>query len=123
MNKQTKMFALATRAAGTDPLEVEVTLSTGGVDRENDTINSRGWQLDSYMRNPIVLAHHDYKSLPVARMERLAVVGDKLVGRVRFPEPGTSPRADEVRQLTTSRSAQALGAHRRYRHPRRRGAM
>ena len=95
----TKTFAMRTRAAAMDPLECEVTLSTDDIDREGDVVSVAGWHLDAYRRNPVVLAHHDHKSLPVARMDRLTVVGDKLVGRLRFPEPGISARADEVRGL------------------------
>jgi hypothetical protein len=43
------------------------TISTGSVDRDNDTLDPKGWDVKSYLTNPVVLFAHDYKSLPVAK--------------------------------------------------------
>jgi HK97 family phage prohead protease len=71
-------------------------LSTAGVDRDNDTIDPRGWQLDNYRRNPVVLWAHDYRALPVARAVRIGVEGDRLVAAAEFAE---HPFADSVFKL------------------------
>lgn len=41
--------------------------STEGVDRMGDIIRVKGWQLDNYRKNPVLLFGHDSESLPVAK--------------------------------------------------------
>lgn len=62
------------------------TISTGAVDRDNDTINPRGWQLDAYRKNPVVLWAHDYGSLPLAKALDVRVDGDRLVSVAEFAD-------------------------------------
>lgn len=61
--------------------------SDESVDRDGDTISIDGWDVSSYMKNPIVLYGHDYYALPIARA--IAVTVDKrmrnLMFDVKFP--------------------------------------
>jgi len=41
--------------------------STEGVDRMGDIIRVKGWQLDAYRKNPVLLFGHDKHSLPIAK--------------------------------------------------------
>ena len=41
--------------------------STEEQDRDGDIIEVAGWQIDNYMKNPVVLFGHDYGSLPVGK--------------------------------------------------------
>lgn len=41
--------------------------STEDQDRDGDIIEVAGWQIDNYMKNPVVLFGHDYTSLPVGK--------------------------------------------------------
>lgn len=49
--------------------------STGSVDRQNETINQDGWQLDAYRANPVILDSHKYGSI------------DDVIGRAVRIEP------------------------------------
>jgi HK97 family phage prohead protease len=74
---------------------VRFVLSTGTVDRDNDEIDPRGWDLSDY--SGIVLFGHDHQK-PVAR-GRAWVEGDRLLGEATFPPEGASAFADEVFNL------------------------
>lgn len=42
-------------------------LSNGAVDRDFDTVNPDGWELENFRKNPVVLWMHDMWELPVAK--------------------------------------------------------
>ena len=61
-------------------------ISTGGVDRDNDTVDAKGWQLDNYRANPVVLWAHDYKQLPLGKALSVGVEGGNLVATAEFAD-------------------------------------
>jgi HK97 family phage prohead protease len=61
-------------------------ISTGAVDRDNDTIDPLGWLLDNYRKNPVVLWAHDYKGLPLAKAVDVRVEGTRLVADAEFAD-------------------------------------
>jgi HK97 family phage prohead protease len=63
---------------------VRFILSTAAVDRDGDTIDPKGWDLKSYLKNPVVLWAHDYHSLPVGRATSVAISDGKLVSECEF---------------------------------------
>lgn len=59
--------------------------STGGQDRQGETIDQNGWKLDEYMQNPVVLFAHDHYQPAVGRVIELAKDGNgNLVGTIQF---------------------------------------
>jgi len=65
---QSRFFA--EKAYGVDSGKRQVTgvpHSTEGVDRMGDIIRVKGWQLDAYRKNPVLLFGHDKGSLPIAK--------------------------------------------------------
>lgn len=100
-----KDFAGEIKQAGvdTDTRTVEAVISTGGIDRQGDTVDPNGWQLDRYMKNPVVLWAHDYKALPIAKALDVKVTGKgptrRLKATARFE---TFPFADAVFNLIAS---------------------
>lgn len=63
---------------------VRVVLSTGSVDRDGDTIDPSGWDLEAYAKNPVVLFGHDRRSPPVGRALRVWTEGGALKADVEF---------------------------------------
>jgi HK97 family phage prohead protease len=61
-------------------------ISTGAVDRDNDTIDPAGWQLDHYRMNPVVLWAHDYNQLPLAKALSVNIEGPTLVATAEFAD-------------------------------------
>lgn len=57
--------------------------STDSADRYGDIVDQRGWDLESYKRNPIVLLNHDNNSLPIGRGE-VSIDDRGLIIKVTF---------------------------------------
>lgn len=74
-------------------------ITTGAVDRDNDTISPKGWMLDSYLKNPSVLWAHDYSQLPVGKAIDMVATEKGLTSTVQFPPKGVHPFADTVFEL------------------------
>ena len=60
------------------------TISTAGIDRDNDILAIDGWELDSFRKNPVMLWAHDASLPPIARSLAEWVEGDSLRSRAEF---------------------------------------
>jgi HK97 family phage prohead protease len=99
-----QMIAPAEQLGG-DDRALRFTISTGCVDREQDVISVRGWDLANYRRNPVVLWGHDATRLPIGRAFDIRIDGDALKATVEFiptdtPEGGAF--AESVYRLARS---------------------
>ncbi len=59
-------------------------ISTGVVDRDMDTVSTKGWDLKQYKKNPIVLFSHDSHRPPIGRGINIKLKDDKLRASVEF---------------------------------------
>ena len=66
------------------PRRLRFIISTGDVDRDNDTIDPTGWELTNFKANPVVLWAHSHRDLPVARAIEIGVEAGKLVAVAEF---------------------------------------
>jgi HK97 family phage prohead protease/HK97 family phage major capsid protein len=82
-------------------------LSDETVDRMGEIINSTGWQLDDFKKNPIALFNHR-SDFPIGRWRDLAVDDGKLKGHLELAPAGTSERIDEIRRLVKAGILQAV---------------
>jgi HK97 family phage prohead protease len=75
--------------------------STESPDRDLDVILVAGWQLDNYLKNPVVLLNHKHDGLPVAKAVDLFkdTAKRQLVATVEFPPDGVYPLSDTVYKL------------------------
>jgi len=96
VTQKDRIANLRTKATSRDDGTFEFVGSTPGTDRAGDEINQKGWDVKSYMRNPVVLYGHDYGALPVGRTESLSIKDGNLVFRVRF---ASHAFAQEVKTL------------------------
>lgn len=96
-----KQFAFAPTEKAVDEASrtVRWTITTGGVDRDNDTIAAGGWDVADYLKNPTVLWAHDYSQLPVGRALDVTQVANGLQSTTQFPEKGIHAFADTVFEL------------------------
>ena len=80
---------------------VTFTISTGARDREGDIIDPKGWEIENYMRNPVVLFAHDNTRPPIGRATELNVFSDKLVATAEFmpPEVDTSGFSETIYRM------------------------
>lgn len=75
------------------------TISTDSVDRDGDTIAVDGWELDNYLKNPVVLFGHNYRDLPVARALDVWPEGKKLKSDAEFTDAETYAFGDTVYRM------------------------
>ena len=73
--------------------KVSFVASSATPDRYGDIIDVRGWVLDNYKRNNVILLNHDSNQLPIAR-GHVYVRNDKLIVDVEFDKE--DERATEV---------------------------
>jgi HK97 family phage prohead protease len=82
-------------------------LTSGVVDRVGDRVYVQGMKLDDFLENPVCLAQHDQRSLPIGRWENLRVVGSgwnaRLEADLVLADEGTSETADEAAGLIEQR--------------------
>lgn len=76
----------------------EVVITTENVDRMGEVIKSDGWELDNYMKNPVVLWAHDHKS-PIGVATSIERINNTLVAKGKFAPASASAKAQEIRQL------------------------
>jgi len=88
------------RAIGAaDSRLIEFIVSTGRVDRENDTISPQGWDLTDYKSNPVVLWVHDHWSPPIGNSRSMYLDGDALKSMCEFTPEDLNPFGYQVYRL------------------------
>jgi HK97 family phage prohead protease len=89
-------------AVENEPRQLRFVISTGSVDRDYDMISTRGWELDSFRKNSVVLWSHDQKNLPIGRVVDIGVEGNALKATIDFVPadiPEVGPKADAIFKL------------------------
>jgi HK97 family phage prohead protease len=94
-----KQFSGVRKAIDMERRAVDFVVSTGAVDRDGDTIDPRGFQLEAYRQNPVVLFAHDISQPPVARAESIESDGQALRSQAVFASRETYPFADTIFRL------------------------
>lgn len=93
-----KQFVSQEVTAGEDRI-VKFLITTGAVDRDNDTIDPNGWDLSNYIKNPVVLWSHDYYAPPVAKTLSITPTAQGLIAEAQFATAEEYPFADSVYRL------------------------
>jgi len=75
---------------------LRVTISTDARDRHGDILEPGGAQIAAFLKNPVVLWAHDYRSLPIGRCASLAREGGAIKAEIAF---APTPFAREVYDL------------------------
>lgn len=88
---------LAPQAAETRA--VDFILSTAEKDRVGDCIDPKGWRLDPYLKNPVVLWQHNRDLPPIAKATNVRVEGGSLKATATFATAEQNPLADTVYRL------------------------
>lgn len=120
MNVVFKALTTETQTVDEGERKIAFTVSTGDVDRDGDTIDPKGWVLDHYKKNPVILWHHDTSIPPIAKAESIEVKDGKLRSVAVFPPKGVHPFADTIFELTKGGwlNAASVGFHGIERAPR-----
>jgi hypothetical protein len=82
-NKAIEEFIAKTKAA-TDTGTFKMVISDDTMDRQGDMVDQAGFDIENYMKNPVVLWGHDYFSVPIGITDRIYREGNKTVAEGRF---------------------------------------
>lgn len=74
------------RAVDAKAKDLTFRISTAGIDRYNSTIDPKGWKLEQYRSNPVVLWMHCSWDLPIARTKVIDVDDEGLVATPDFSD-------------------------------------
>ena len=99
-----KIAALTARvkadaASGADTGTFEFVISTADFDRHGESIDQKGWDLQWFKLNPVVLWAHDYGAPPIGIADTVEVKDGKLVATGHFASAEANPFAQQVRNL------------------------
>jgi HK97 family phage prohead protease len=93
-------LAVADPLAATDgSRKIRFVFSDGSVDRAGDSIDPAGWDIASFLKNPVALWAHDSYSPPIGRASNVGPAGGKLMGDIEFMPPEISAFADSVYRM------------------------
>jgi len=91
---------------GVDEKDVfTVVASSEARDREGEVLPAKGWELDNFNKNPVLLWAHDATSLPIGKVTDIAVKGTELVAKFVF---GAHDFAQDVKQLVKDKILNAV---------------
>lgn len=100
---------LDVKAVDGEPNALRLVISDNGTDRQRDTIDTQGWELTDYKRNPVVLWAHDYgtdmwggasPNIPVVgRAPRTFIEGPQLISIPEFTPKDIHPFGWTVGEL------------------------
>lgn len=93
MANQLTIKQTAAPPPGSDPLEY--VMSDSSIDRMGDVIDTDGWMLDNFRRNPVALFGHN-PSFPIGKWSEVVIRGERLIGRLELMDP-VSDRLREIR--------------------------
>lgn len=93
-----QLVALAAAADPAGERTVRYIASDETVDRYGDVIAAKGWQLENFRRNPVLLYLHD-QAAPIGRVSNVEVKGKRLMADAEFAPEGVSQTADDVYAL------------------------
>lgn len=89
---------LGTQVSKDDPFTF--VMSNDSQDRMGDIVK-QNWDLKSFTKNNIALWGHNSSEMPVGTWENVKVVGNQLIGQLKFAEKGTSEFIDTLRSLVS----------------------
>jgi len=105
--KITHSMSFETRVVDEENRIIEYVASTESVDRYNTRV--KGWSLDHYMKNPVILFAHNYALPPIGRaVEVTSGKGKELRVKVQFAPKETYEFADTIYKLSRDGYINAL---------------
>lgn len=94
-----KTFSVEVNDVNEDKRSFWAVASTDDVDRDGDVLSPEGWELDPYLKNPVVLFAHRYNEPPIAKADEIKVLNGKLMFKPQFATKEEYPFADTIFKL------------------------
>jgi HK97 family phage prohead protease len=103
-----RLAAADPQAVADEGRKLRFVFSDGTVDRAGDSIDPEGWEIDSFMDNPVALWSHDSSSPPIGRASNVGASGGKLMGDIEFMPADISPFADSIFRMVKAGFVKAV---------------
>ncbi len=71
-------------------------ITTEAVDRDNDIISVDGWNVENFLKNPVVLFGHNASQPPIAKALNLIFETNSIKSEAEFMHPDISPFSDMI---------------------------
>lgn len=94
-----KTYLKASVEKGTEEGTYIITASTSSIDRQGDSIDQAGWELDNFKKNPVLLWAHDYSALPIGKVIGLEQGENFLKAKFQFAPADANPIAGQIEKL------------------------
>lgn len=96
MDKMIKHFESEIKGIDEKEGTMVALISTGGMDRQRESLDPDGVDMRNYKKNPVVLWAHDYSQLPIGKALWTKREGNGIVSKIKF---ASHELAQEVFQL------------------------
>ena len=97
----------ATAEVEADGRTMRFVASDESTDRYGDVVVAKGWQLEAFRKNPVLLWSHN-ASAPIGTVPEIGVTGKRLLATVKFTDKGINPQADLVCALVQQKELRAV---------------
>lgn len=85
----------------------QFTISSDAVDRDQDTIDQKKWNLKPFKQVPTVLYAHDHRALPIGSARKIFVEDGKLKSVVKFTSHDENPMGHSVSRMVKAKHLRA----------------
>lgn len=87
---------------------ISYVLSDTSVGRDNHIVAATAWQLDNFLRNPVMPWAHDTSQPTIAKWVDIGPRGNQLIGTAEYADYDTYPFADTIFRLVKGRFLNAV---------------
>lgn len=87
---------IASIKAASDTGSFKFIASTPAVDRQGESIDQSGWELDNFLKNSVLLWAHDYSQPPIGVIDKIGLENGNLIIEGRF---APTDFAQQIRKL------------------------
>ena len=99
--------ALQIKSLRLEERQADFIASTEAIDADGDIVE-QSWDLDRYMKNPVVLFGHSSKDLPIGHATNVGVKDGQLQATIVFASEKANPMAERVWQSVQERTLRAV---------------
>jgi HK97 family phage prohead protease len=84
MNQKFAKLNVAVKTVDDVKHQIRFVMSTPDVDRHGEVIDQKGWKLDNFLKNPVVLWSHDHTQPAIGKIVDIGYTDGNLEGTVQF---------------------------------------
>lgn len=104
-----KPLALQIKDIDENKYRIKAVFSTPDIDRHGEIVDQKGWKLDEYRTNPVLMAFHDHHQPVIGAVPEIGVIADTLEGVVEFAVK-ENPLAEVMWNLYKAKYQRAFSA-------------